>query len=132
MPITVSLHHKTTYRYDRPVKLAPHVLRLRPAPHCRTPIRAYSLKVQPSRHFINWQQDPFGNYQARLVFPHETESLEVDVDLTAELVTINPFDFFVEESAEHFPFSYDDRQRAELLPYLAVEPGGPLMQALMG
>jgi uncharacterized protein (DUF2126 family)/transglutaminase-like putative cysteine protease len=130
MSITVSLHHKTKYNYDRPVKLAPHVLRLRPAPHCRTPIRAYSLKVQPARHFLNWQQDPFGNFQARLVFPHETESLEVDVDLTAELVTINPFDFFVEESAEYFPFGYDDRQRAELVPYLRIDEGGPRLEAL--
>jgi uncharacterized protein (DUF2126 family)/transglutaminase-like putative cysteine protease len=130
MPITVSLHHKTKYSYDRPVKLAPHVLRLRPAPHCRTPIRAYSLKIKPARHFLNWQQDPFGNYQARLVFPHETESLEVDVDLTAELVTINPFDFFVEESAEKIPFSYDERQLAELGPYLAISEGGPRLEEL--
>src|SRR5205085_4365023 len=85
MPITVSLHHRTRYSYDRPVKLAPHVLRLRPAPHCRTPIHAYSLKVTPARHFVNWLQDPFGNYQARLVFPHEASALEIDVALTAEL-----------------------------------------------
>jgi uncharacterized protein (DUF2126 family)/transglutaminase-like putative cysteine protease len=122
MSITVALHHKTRYSYDRPVKLTPQVVRLRPAPHCRTPIRAYSLKVRPEPHFVNWQQDPFGNYQARLVFPHETSFLEVEVDLLAEMTAINPFDFFLEESAERFPFTYDAEQRVELAPYLVLAP----------
>src|SRR5262245_42835463 len=120
MSITVSLHHKTRYAYDRAVKLTPQVIRLRPAPHCRTPIRSYSLKIQPAEHFVNWQQDPFGNYQARLVFPRETSFLEVEVDLVAEMTAINPFDFFLEESAEKFPFSYDAEQKVELAPYLVL------------
>ncbi|HET6280242.1 MAG TPA: transglutaminase family protein [Polyangia bacterium] len=130
MPIAVSLHHRTTYQYDRPVQLGPHIVRLRPAPHCRTPIRAYSLKVDPERQFLNWQQDPFGNYQARLVFPTEAEALTIDVDLIAELTVINPFDFFIEEQAEHYPFVYDARQSVELLPYLQTGAGGPRLDAL--
>ena len=130
MSITVSLHHKTKYGYDRPVKLEPHVVRLRPAPHCRTTIRAYSLKVEPRKQFLNWQQDPFGNYQARVVFPQEADTLTIDVDLIAELTAINPFDFFVEERAEHFPFAYDERQQIELAPYLQVAPSGPHLNAL--
>src|SRR5215471_18677237 len=111
MSITVSLHHKTRYAYDRAVKLTPQVVRLRPAPHSRTPIAAYSLKVRPDPHFLNWQQDPFGNYQARLVFPNEATFLEVEVDLTAEMTALNPFDFFVEESAERYPFAYDAEEK---------------------
>src|SRR5215471_1552859 len=122
MSITVSLHHKTRYAYDRPVKLTPQVVRLRPAPHCRTPIGAYSLKVRPEPHFVNWQQDPFGNYQARLVFPNEATFLELEVDLTAEMTALNPFDFFVEESAERYPFAYDAEEKVELAPYLALAP----------
>src|SRR5688572_8362822 len=107
MAIRVALHHVTHYRYDRPVQPAPHVVRLRPAPHSRTPVTAYSLKVTPGEHFLNWQQDPFGNYQARLVFPKPTRELKFEVDLVADMTTINPFDFFLEDSAENYPFTYE-------------------------
>jgi uncharacterized protein (DUF2126 family)/transglutaminase-like putative cysteine protease len=131
MGIRVALHHTTHYTYDRPVTLAPHVVRLRPAPHSRTPITAYSLKVSPSEHFLNWQQDPFGNWQARFVFPKLARELKVEVDLVADLTTINPFDFFLEEYAETVPFEYDAVTRQELLPYLAQLPGGPRFHQLV-
>ena len=107
MAIHVALRHQTRYGYDRPVSLSPHVIRLRPAPHCRTPVLSYSLKLDPKKHFINWQQDPHGNYLARVVFPDKTQELVVDVELVAEMSVHNPFDFFLEPSAEEFPFSYD-------------------------
>ena len=107
MAIRVALNHKTEYHYDRPVSLMPQVVRLRPAPHCRTPILSYSLKVNPGDHFVNWQQDPYSNYLARFVFQKPTHSLSVEVDLVAELTAINPFDFFIESSAEKCPFVYD-------------------------
>ena len=103
MSILVAINHKTEYRFDRMVGLEPHTVRLRPAPHCRTPIRSYSLRIEPEDHFINWQQDPFGNYLARLVFPEKAKKLSVEVDVIAELITINPFDFFVDEYAYKFP-----------------------------
>ncbi len=131
MAISVSLHHKTVYSYDRPVTLGPHVVRLRPAPHCRTPILSYSFKVRPGEHFLNWQQDPFGNYQARLVFPNQVRSLEVEVDLVASMTAINPFDFFIEESAMAYPFTYDADARAELAPYLQLAPAGERLAAFM-
>ena len=104
MAIRVGLHHVTEYRYDREVNLSPHVIRLRPCVHTRTPVLAYSLKILPENHFINWQQDPFGNWAARLVFPEKTRHFRIEVDLVAEMTVINPFDFFLEESAEEFPF----------------------------
>ncbi|WP_431822862.1 DUF2126 domain-containing protein [Burkholderia sp. F1] len=122
MPIHVALHHTTRYRYDRLVTLGPQVVRLRPAPHCRTPIVAYSMTVRPAQHFINWQQDPFANYLARLVFPERTREFEITVDLVAEMSVYNPFDFFLEGSAEQYPFQYDDALRTELAPYLACDP----------
>ena len=116
--IRVALEHRTTYSFAEPVQVFPHTVRLRPAPHSRTPIAAYSLTVTPRTHFINWQQDPFGNYLARLVFPEPVKELDICVDLVAEMTVINPFDFFLEEYAERFPFAYPDALRAELEPYL--------------
>src|SRR3954454_3026073 len=104
--IQVAIEHRSTYEFDRPVGVLPHVVRLRPAPHCRTPVLAYSLTVDPSDHFINWQQDPFGNYLARLVFPDPVDRLEITVDLVADMTVINPFDFFLDEEARTFPFDY--------------------------
>jgi len=128
MAIRVAINHKTEYRFDRPVRVTPHIVRLRPAPHTRTPIEAYSLKVLPENHFINWQQDPFGNYLARLVFPDPVRSLSFEVDVVAEIVTINPFDFFVEEYAQHYPFEYTPHLRKELSPYLEITESGPRLQ----
>jgi uncharacterized protein (DUF2126 family)/transglutaminase-like putative cysteine protease len=128
--ILVAIEHRTSYRFDRMVRLGPHVVRLRPTPHTRTPIRSYSLRVEPAEHFINWQQDPFGNYLARLVFPEKTRELTVTVDLIADLTVINPFDYFVEEGSTHWPFSYDAGLAQDLAPYLAIAPAdGPLVDA---
>jgi uncharacterized protein (DUF2126 family)/transglutaminase-like putative cysteine protease len=127
MAIRVALNHKTEYHYDRPVSLLPQVVRLRPAPHCRTPITSYSLKIRPEDHFLNWQQDPYSNYLARLVFHKPTRFFEVEVDLVAELTAINPFDFFIETSAEKCPFAYEPVLAKELAPYLEKEPAGLLL-----
>ena len=127
MSIHVCLNHVTHYRYDRPVMLGPQVVRLRPAPHSRTPILSYSLKVDPGKHFVNWQQDPQSNYLARLVFPEKTRELRIEVDLVAELSVINPFDFFLEPLAEKFPFAYEDPMLLhELAPYMVKLPQTPL------
>jgi uncharacterized protein (DUF2126 family)/transglutaminase-like putative cysteine protease len=129
MAIRVALHHRTTYRFDRRVSLSPHEIRLRPAPHCRTPVLGYSLSVEPSSHFLNWQQDPYGNWLARLVFTEPTDRLEVRVDVTADLSVINPFDFFVEPYAETYPFAYAPALAKELIPFLEKEPAGPRLAA---
>ncbi len=134
MSIHVALNHVTHYRYDRRVGLSPQVVRLRPAPHCRTPILSYSLRVEPAEHFINWQQDPFANHLARLVFPEKTREFKVTVDLVAEMSVYNPFDFFLEPQAETFPFGYGTELAHDLAPYLAKWPLGadtPLMQRLV-
>jgi uncharacterized protein (DUF2126 family)/transglutaminase-like putative cysteine protease len=125
MAIHVALSHKTHYRYDRPVSLSPHIIRLRPAPHCRTPIVSYSLNVTPRKHFINWQQDPHSNYLARLVFPERMQDLSIEVDVVAEMSVFNPFDFFLEPAAERIPFEYEPWLRKELTPFLETDTSGP-------
>ena len=125
MSIHVALHHVTHYRYDRAVELGPQIVRLRPAAHSRTRILSYALKVSPDQHFINWQQDPQGNYLARLVFPEKTRELRIEVDLLAEMAVFNPFDFFLEPYAEKIPFAYAADERKELAPYLETLPLTP-------
>ncbi|HCL82392.1 MAG TPA: IMP dehydrogenase, partial [Chitinophagaceae bacterium] len=127
MAIRVAINHKTNYQYDRFVSLSPHLFRLRPAVHSRTHIEAYSFKIFPKEHFINWQQDPFGNYQARVVFPEKTKELRIEVEVIAHMTVINPFDFFVEEYAEKFPFAYREQLKGELIPYLEIKENGPLL-----
>src|ERR1700680_3434157 len=131
MPIRVALHHKTSYTYDRLVQLSPQVVRLRPAPHCRTPVTAYSLKIAPKLHFWNWQQDPHSNYLARVVFPERVRNFTVEVDLVAELTVVNPFDFFLEAYAEKCPFRYEAGLEHELSQFLTVGPAGPEVAALL-
>ena len=118
MAIQIAINHRTSYDYDKLVTLSPHIIRLRPAPHCRTPVLGYSLKIQPDTHFLNWQQDPHGNYLARAVFNEPTRRFSVEVDLVAEMQVINPFDFFLETSAERFPFRYEPWLKKSLRPYL--------------
>lgn len=130
MAIRIALHHRTEYIFDRSVNLSPHTIRLRPAPHTRTPIHEYSLKVEPE-HFINWMQDPFGNFIGRFVFPEKTRKLVIDVNLVADMVTINPFDFFVEEYAHYFPFEYEAQLKKELAPYFEVTEDGPRLSQLL-
>jgi transglutaminase-like putative cysteine protease len=129
--IHVALNHVTHYTYDRLVSLSPQVVRLRPAPHCRTRILSYSLKVEPALHFINWQQDPFSNYLARLVFPEPTQEFKVTVDLVAEMAVYNPFDFFLEPYAENFPFVYDAASLHDLQPYLVKAELTPAFKAFV-
>jgi len=131
MGIKVALRHVTTYKYDRPITLSPHTIRLRPAAHARTPILSYSLSVKPAHQYLNWQQDPYGNYLARLVFPKPTREFQVVVDLHADLAPINPFDFFIEDYAQNYPFQYDAEVFKELTPYLETLPVGPKLQAII-
>ena len=131
MTIRVALNHVTHYRYDKVVGIGPQLVRLRPSPHCRTPINSYSLKVTPSDHYVNWQQDPHGNFQARFVFSDKARELKVEVDLVAEMTVINPFDFFVEEYADNFPFAYEESLAHELRPFLETLPAEPKFAKLV-
>ena len=130
MSIKVALEHHTSYTFDRLVRLGPHIVRLRPAPHSRTPIEAYSLRVEPADHYINWQQDPVGNFLARLDFPNPMRRLSITVGLVADLKVVNPFDFFVDDWADKWPasseFTYPKELSDDLKPYLRpVDEDGP-------
>ncbi len=131
MTIRVALRHRTEYRYDRPVALGPQTIRLRPAPHARTPISSYALIVEPEGHFLNWQQDPQANWLARAVFPDKVESFAVEVRLIAEMDVINPFDFFIAPEAEVFPFAYDGALEEELRPYRRIHESGDALRAYL-
>lgn len=131
MTIRVAIQHNTYYTFDRHVNLSPHVIRLRPAPHSRTPIKSYSMKIEPAEHFLNWQQDAYGNYQGRAVFPEKTKAFSVEVEVIADMTVINPFDFFLEEDAETFPFKYDKQTKKELEPYLEKQECGPKFDAFV-
>ncbi|KJF72505.1 DUF2126 domain-containing protein [Agrobacterium arsenijevicii] len=131
MAIKASIYHLTHYKYDNPVRLGPQIIRLKPASHSRTHVISHSLKVSPSNHFVNLQQDPYGNYLARFVFPEPTTEFKIEVDLVADMTVYNPFDFFVEEEATKWPFDYPQDLREDLSIYMKPEPTGPLLSAFM-
>ena len=131
MAIHASIHHLTHYTYDRPVTLGPQIIRLRPAPQSRTKVLSHSLKVSPGGHFVNHQQDPYGNWQARFVFPEPVTEFKIEVDLVADMSVYNPFDFFVEDSAETWPFDYPADLADDLVIYRTPEPAGPLLAAFL-
>jgi transglutaminase-like putative cysteine protease len=129
VPLRVRLRHRTRYEYDRPVWLSSHEIRLRPAAHARTPIESYALKIAPVNHDLKWQQDPHGNWVARVLFSAAVSELVIDVDLVARLIPINPFDFYVDDDAWQFPFAYSASDRRALGPYLELEPAAERMSA---
>jgi uncharacterized protein (DUF2126 family)/transglutaminase-like putative cysteine protease len=131
MSIRAAIHHLTHYKYDRPVSLSPQIIRLRPAPHSRTRVISHSLKVTPAQHFVNHQQDPYGNWLARYVFPELVTEFKIEVDVVADMTVYNPFDFFVEESAEHWPFDYGEDLKPDLVIYRTPEPAGPRLKAFL-
>ncbi|AEH86519.1 DUF2126 domain-containing protein [Mesorhizobium opportunistum] len=131
MAILAAVYHLTHYKYDRPVVLGPQIIRLQPAPHSRTKVLSHSLKIEPANHFVNLQQDPYGNFLARFVFPEPVSELKIEVDLVADMTIYNPFDFFVEPSAEAFPFEYPEEIRDDLAIYRTPEPAGPLLSAFL-
>ena len=131
MSIKASIHHLTHYRYDRPVVLGPQVIRLHPAPHSRTRVISHSLRVGPAEHFVNHQQDPYGNWLSRFVFPEPVRELKIEVDLVADMTVYNPFDFFVEDSAEEWPFDYPEELHDDLVIYRRADPVGPHLQAFL-
>ena len=131
MSIRVSLKHETKYKYSKPISLGPQLVRLRPAAHCRMPILSYSLDVKPEKHFINWQQDPYGNWIARFVFPEKTDHFSLKVGLVADIDIINPFDFFIDDEGKNFPFEYPEWLNASLAPYLEKKPQGKLFNNLL-
>ena len=131
MSITASLTHLSHYRYDRPVTLGPQTIRLRPAPHSRTRVISHSLRVTPSDHFVNHQQDIYGNWLARFVFPEPVDELKIEVDLVADMTVYNPFDFFVEDTAESWPFAYPAEIQPDLGLYLRPDPLGPALNAFL-
>lgn len=131
MAIHAAVYHLTHYRYDRPIMLGPQIIRLQPAPHSRTKVLSHSLKVKPDNHFVNLQQDPYGNFLARFVFPEPVTELKIEVDLIADMTVYNPFDFFVEPVAENWPFAYPEEISDDLSIYLKPEPAGPLLQGFL-
>ena len=128
MSIKAAIHHVTAYSYDQPVVMGPQIIRLRPAAHSRTRVISHSLKVYPEKHFVNHQQDPYGNWLARFVFPEPVREFRIEVDLVADMTVYNPFDFFIEENAEFSPFDYPKALDDDLVIYRRAEPAGPLLQ----
>ena len=125
----IALRHRLDYRFDRPVRLSTHWLRLCPAPGTRANITAYTLRVGPRTHFLNWLRDPFENHLARLDLPEPVRHFTLDLEILAELQPVNPFDFLTEPYAANHPFDYPEQLARDLAPYLLQPATGPATRA---
>ena len=128
MSVRVAITHESRYLFDKPVVLLPHIVRLRPSPYCKTPIEAYTLSIEPNKHFLHWHQDLFGNYLARLFFPEPSAHLSCVVECVANLVPINPFDFLLEPYAVLWPFQYPSELSKYLEPYFQLQEDSRALQ----
>ena len=132
MSTRIALTHTIDRRYARRLVLPTHWLRLRPAPHTKAAIEAYSLSVGTEPHFLNWVRDPFENHLARLDLPEPVFGLNMAVDIVADLAPANPFDFLTEPYAASFPFEYPEQLQKELTPYLHLPKAGPRLADYLG
>jgi len=130
VPPLIGLVHRTSYRYDRPVRLGPQSIRLRPMPHARTPIPSYALRIGPEPASLHWQQDPHGNSLARAVLPGPIDAMDVVVDLVADLAPQDPFNFLLDPGAESWPFRYEPLMADDLGQFRRTDHAGPLLQGL--
>ncbi len=111
--IALSIHHKTTYRFNRPVSLWPHRLMLRPRESRELRLISSNMTITPSAS-VSWAQDVFGNAVATASFSLMADTLVIDSVAQIQLDAVEWPVFAIAASAISFPFRYSDDDWTDL------------------
>jgi transglutaminase-like putative cysteine protease len=113
-----SVHHTTTYRYNRPVRPGQHQLLFRPRDSFDQRLLDCRLKVNPAPAQVRWIHDVFGNCVTLVDFDVSSDVLQFETVIRLEHMPENAPDFRIEDYARSHPFSYADEELPDLAPYL--------------
>jgi transglutaminase-like putative cysteine protease len=113
-----SVHHKTTYRYKRPIRPGPHQLLFRPRDSFDQHLLESGLDVTPEPSEVRWIHDVFGNCVTLVDFNAKCELLEFETFIRLEHTPENAPDFRIEDYARSHPFSYSDDEEPDLAAYI--------------
>jgi transglutaminase-like putative cysteine protease len=104
--VKLSLRHRTGYRFDRPVFLEPHIIRLRPRVDGTLRLIETTLAIDPPPAVRAENLDLEGNAVTQVWFDGKTDHLIIESRSTIETLRTDPFQFLLDGPSGTLPYTY--------------------------
>lgn len=124
MPL-LTIHHKTEYRYDRPVVFGEHRVMLRPRDGHDLRVLSERLDISPPPSSLRRIHDVFGNSVAIADFDTKSDRLVFDSTVTVEHYPLDEVVLTPDDKAYYYPFVYDHEELADLKPSMTPQYNDP-------
>lgn len=124
MPL-LTIHHKTVYRYDRPVAFGEHRIMLRPRDGHDQRVLSSDLEISPKPVSLRWIHDVFGNSVAIATFDERAEELSFVSTATVEHNPAEEFALTPDDAAYFYPFLYHSEEFPDLEQFITPQYGDP-------